>query len=132
MVLMSNKFIVKTFVKVSYIFTKSIQVENPTAMAVDPILARVYWADNGNKPLIEYSDLDGNRRRVLVNSALTPILTPTSIAVDFYKRHRLIWVDQKLRKIQAVNPDGTHHVVITTTPSGRFSSKRYVDFPIPR
>ena len=85
-------------------------VQWPASLAVDPVLSRVYWTDVGHPPKIAYADLDGLRRNELVNSNLMPVGTPTSIAIDYYKRNRVVWVDNMLRGIYAVFPDGSHRV----------------------
>lgn len=89
-------------------------LHSPSSLAVDPRLARLYWADEDvRQPRIEYSQLNGNSRRVLVNNDLTPTVAPTSLTIDHFKDFRIIWVDKVLKKIQAINPDGSNHRIIT-------------------
>ena len=89
-------------------------LHSPSSLAIDPRLARLYWADeDARQPRIEYSQLNGNGRRVLVNNDLTPIVAPTSLTIDHFKDFRVLWMDKVLRKIQAINPDGSNHRLIT-------------------
>lgn len=58
---------------------------------------RLYWSDWGtNKPKIESSDLDGSKRKVLVDYELQ---WPNGIALDYHNRH-LYWVDAGTDKIE--------------------------------
>jgi low density lipoprotein receptor-related protein 5/6 len=93
-------------------------LEFPNALAVDPVLARIYWSDNGNRPNIGYADLDGTRRKEIVNRNLMPIANPSSIAIDYFKRSRLVWVDKSLHEINAIYPDGQNHQRLVMTEEG--------------
>ncbi|XP_030743400.1 low-density lipoprotein receptor-related protein 5 [Echinops telfairi] len=63
----------------------------------------MYWTDWGENPKIECAHLDGQERRVLVNTSLG---WPNGLALDL-QEGRLYWGDAKTDKIEVVNMDGT-------------------------
>lgn len=63
----------------------------------------LYWIDNGNTARIEGSWLDGQERRILVDSALG---WPTGLSIDFTNSDRIYWSDAKESRIESILPDG--------------------------
>ena len=79
-------------------------LEVPTAIAVDPQLGRMFWADAGSAPKIEVSWMDGSKRRPIITEA---IRHPAGLTVDYSQDHAVYWVDTKLNTIEVMKPDGT-------------------------
>lgn len=44
----------------------SVGLENPTSIAVDPQLGKMYWTDSGSAPKLEVSWMDGSKRRPVI------------------------------------------------------------------
>lgn len=95
-------------------------------LAIDNIGHKLYWTDAGRKR-IEVADLDGNNRRVLINSELD---SPRAIAVNHPSGH-MVWSDwgEQVR-IERADMDGSRRAIlvnkdlgwpngITITKSGR-------------
>lgn len=62
--------------------------------------AKLYWSDwNREEPKIEYSNLDGSQRAVLVNSDLK---LPNNLVID-YDHNDLCWVDAGLHRIECLH-----------------------------
>ncbi|KAJ3607378.1 hypothetical protein NHX12_024429, partial [Muraenolepis orangiensis] len=76
---------------------------HPSAVAVNPRLGMLYWADRGSVAKIECSWLDGQQRKVLVADGLG---WPTGLSVDFTNGDRLYWSDSKENRIESVLPSG--------------------------
>lgn len=75
----------------------------PSAVAVNPRLGMLYWADRGNDPKIECSWLDGQQRKVLVSEQLG---WPTGLSIDYANNDRIYWSDSKESRIESVLPSG--------------------------
>lgn len=60
------------------------------------------WSEIGSSPQIEYSGMDGSKRKVVVNRSLS---WPVSLAYDFVD-DRVYWADEKLRCIGSTSLDG--------------------------
>lgn len=84
-------------------------LEEPTSVALDPQLGRVYWADGGSQPKIEVAWMDGNRRKSLVLSRLGK---PSALSVDHSMDHTIYWADIKLNTIESIQKDGSNRKVI--------------------
>ena len=84
-------------------------LEHPTSVVLDPQLGRVYWADGGSVPKIEYAWMDGSRTKSLVVSRLGK---PSALAVDHAMDHTLYWADIKLNTIESIQKDGSNRKVI--------------------
>ncbi|ESO82185.1 hypothetical protein LOTGIDRAFT_170222, partial [Lottia gigantea] len=68
------------------------------------------WDASENKPKIEYSWMNGDQRKVLVNSNL---VYPTGITIDYFMNDRIYWCDYKSNVIETMKYDGTdRHIVI--------------------
>ena len=84
-------------------------LDQPTSVAVDPQLGRIYWADGGKQPKIEMSWMDGSRRKSLV---LNRLGKPSALSVDHAMDHTIYWADIKLNTIESVMKDGSNRKVI--------------------
>jgi low density lipoprotein-related protein 2 len=84
-------------------------LEQPTAVVVDPQLGRLYWADSGSQPKIEVAWMDGSRRKLLVVNKLGK---PSALAIDHAMEHTLYWADIKLNTIESIQKDGNNRKVI--------------------
>lgn len=60
----------------------------------------MYWTDWGENPKIECANLDGQERRVLVNTSLG---WPNGLALDL-QEGKLYWGDAKTDKIEVSHP----------------------------
>ncbi|XP_053402379.1 prolow-density lipoprotein receptor-related protein 1-like [Mercenaria mercenaria] len=78
-------------------------LEAPTAIAVDPFKGLLFWSDVGVYPRIEYSNLDGSSRHILIAN-LTK--NPSSLEVDTVEQ-RIYWIDKNV------------DAILTTTYSGQ-------------
>lgn len=84
-------------------------LEQPTSVAVDPQLGRIYWADGGQMPKIEVAWMDGSRRKSLV---ITRLGKPSALAIDHAMDHTIYWTDIKLNTIESIQKDGSNRKVI--------------------
>uniref|UniRef100_A0A671UNK4 Low density lipoprotein receptor-related protein 2b n=1 Tax=Sparus aurata TaxID=8175 RepID=A0A671UNK4_SPAAU len=80
------------------------ELGHPSAVAVNPRLGMLYWADRGDGAAkIECSWLDGQERKVLVGDGLG---WPTGLSIDFASGDRIYWSDSKESHIESVLPSG--------------------------
>ncbi|TDG98033.1 hypothetical protein EPR50_G00214030 [Perca flavescens] len=79
------------------------ELGHPSAVAVNPRLGMLYWADRGDAAKIECSWLDGQERKVLVADGLG---WPTGLSIDFTNDDRIYWSDSKENHIESVLPSG--------------------------
>ncbi|XP_053722161.1 low-density lipoprotein receptor-related protein 2 [Synchiropus splendidus] len=79
------------------------ELGHPSAVAINPRLGMLYWADRGEAAKIECSWMDGQKRAVLVDSNLG---WPTGLSVDFTNGDRIYWSDSKESRIESVLPSG--------------------------
>ncbi|MCI4380474.1 hypothetical protein PGIGA_G00240380 [Pangasianodon gigas] len=93
-------------------------LSSPTAVAVQPLVGFLFWADAGVSPRIERSGLKGQNRKTLVTSA---IRNPVSIALDV-PRGLLYWADSRLNTVSRVTYDGLHRKTVV-------ESNGYLDQP---
>ncbi|XP_048506028.1 low-density lipoprotein receptor-related protein 2 isoform X2 [Athalia rosae] len=84
-------------------------LENPTAIAVDPELGSMFWADAGTQPKIEVSWMDGSKRRPIITEKLG---SPSALVIDYAMDHTLYWADSKENVIESARPDGANRKVI--------------------
>ncbi|KAG7332819.1 hypothetical protein KOW79_004653 [Hemibagrus wyckioides] len=83
-------------------------LSTPTAVAVQPVVGFLFWADAGLSPRIERSGLNGQDRKTLVTSI---IQNPISIALDV-PRGLLYWADSGLNTVSRVAYDGLHRKTV--------------------
>lgn len=93
-------------------------LSSPTAVAVQPLLGFLFWAEAGVSPRIQRSGLNGQDRRTLITSA---IRNPVSIALDV-PRGLLYWADSLLNSVSRVAYDGLHRKTVV-------ESNGYLDQP---
>lgn len=84
-------------------------LEQPTAVVVDPERGEIVWADSGNQPKIEIAWMDGARRKSLVTER---IASPSSLTIDYAMGHTLYWSDNKLDTIEAISLSGTNRRIV--------------------
>lgn len=87
----------------------TVNLEQPTAVVVDPERGEIVWADAGSPAKIELAWMDGDRRKILVSNR---IAGPSALTIDYAMEHTLYWSDNKLDTIEAINLDGTNRRVI--------------------
>jgi len=68
----------------------------------------MYWGGRGVSLKIEQANMDGSARKTLVSSGLKLV---NSMAID-YQNRLLYWCDAGLDKIERVDLQGNHRVVI--------------------
>uniref|UniRef100_A0A182JJM2 Nidogen n=1 Tax=Anopheles atroparvus TaxID=41427 RepID=A0A182JJM2_ANOAO len=74
---------------------------NPRGIAVDPHLSKLYWSDwNREGPKIEWSNLDGTERQLLVGSP--QVALPNSIQVSMASGE-LCYADAGTKKIECID-----------------------------
>ncbi|XP_040583657.2 LOW QUALITY PROTEIN: low-density lipoprotein receptor-related protein 2 [Lepeophtheirus salmonis] len=84
-------------------------LEEPSAIVLDPSRGKMYWADAGNKPKIETAWMDGSHRRTIVD---TRIIRPIALAIDYTMRHSIYWADEKKGTIEVMDHDGKNRQII--------------------
>ncbi|XP_061594512.1 low-density lipoprotein receptor-like [Cololabis saira] len=85
-----------------------IGLDKPSAVAVDPLLGFIFWAQCGSSPNIERASLDGQQRVALVTSSINQ---PVALSLDM-PRQLLYWFDQGTRSISRINLDGRHRKTV--------------------
>lgn len=80
----------------------------PTAIAVEPFLGLLFWAESGVFPKIRRAGLDGQDVVTLVTSS---IRNPVAISLDV-PRQLLYWADRDARSISRVDLAGRHRKAV--------------------
>lgn len=83
-------------------------LSRPTAVAVQPLLGYVFWAESGESARIERVGLNGESRLALIVSS---IRNPVAISLDV-PRGLLYWADSGLRSISRVAFDGQYRKTV--------------------
>ncbi|ESP02557.1 hypothetical protein LOTGIDRAFT_171958 [Lottia gigantea] len=85
-------------------------LDQPRAIALDPINGYMYWSDWGETPKIERAGMDGNplTRQVIVDDN---IYWPNGLTLD-YTDSKIFWADGKLSYIHSCNFDGSDRRVV--------------------
>ncbi|XP_078802723.1 low-density lipoprotein receptor isoform X1 [Oryzias latipes] len=83
-------------------------LDEPSAVAVEPLQGFVFWTQCGSAPKIERASLDGHGRTALVTSSLNQ---PFAITLDI-PRQLLYWFDQGARSISRVTFEGRHRKTV--------------------
>ncbi|XP_008844277.1 low-density lipoprotein receptor-related protein 6 [Nannospalax galili] len=78
-------------------------VNQPKALALDPLNGLMYWSEVREKPQIEQVGMDGSSRQTLISQGLG---WTTSIALDQLS-WKTFWSDDKFHCIGSANLDGT-------------------------
>jgi len=89
-------------------------MDKPMAIAVDPVVGFLFWADRGRSPKIERVHLDGSNRRVLVNET---IFFTTGLTLDYLEK-KVYWCDSRLDTIERMDYDGKNRVILLDSKSG--------------
>ncbi|XP_042234598.1 low-density lipoprotein receptor-related protein 4-like [Homarus americanus] len=89
-------------------------LDHPRAITTHYPTGRLFWTDWGETyPRIEAADMDGNNRKVLVD---TNIMWPNGLSVDWHER-QLYWTDAKANVIEAIGLNGRNRrTVIADLP----------------
>lgn len=78
------------------------EIDEPHAIALDPIRGIMYWSDCGQLPHIERAGMDGLKRQILIDKE---IVRPIALTLDF-TLDRIYWLDSELLKISSSQFDG--------------------------
>uniref|UniRef100_A0ACB8ESL4 Uncharacterized protein n=1 Tax=Sphaerodactylus townsendi TaxID=933632 RepID=A0ACB8ESL4_9SAUR len=78
-------------------------LDQPRSLALHPLDGMMYWAEITSDPHIEEASMDGNNRRILIDTGLG---WPTSITLDLVS-WRIFWSDDKLHSFGSAKLDGT-------------------------
>lgn len=100
------------------VFLKNIVGENPVldqprALAIDPLSGHIYWTDWGAVPKIEKVTLTGEYRHPIVTYS---IFRPSGLTIN-HITSRLYWVDANLLKIETSDLEGRERKVLFTQPA---------------
>ncbi|XP_014481783.1 PREDICTED: low-density lipoprotein receptor-related protein 2 [Dinoponera quadriceps] len=87
----------------------TVNLEQPTSVAVDPERGELLWADAGIQPKIEIAWMDGDRRKMLVTER---IASPSALTIDYAMEHTLYWSDSKLDTIEAISLAGNNRRIV--------------------
>ncbi|KAG7514296.1 low-density lipoprotein receptor-related protein 8-like [Solea senegalensis] len=93
-------------------------LEEPSAVAVDPLQGLLFWAQCGTFPKIERAGLNGEDTQALVTSS---VHCPVALSLDV-PRQLLYWVDRGKRSISRVNLKGQDRKTVV-------ESNGYLDRP---
>ncbi|KAL5006584.1 hypothetical protein ScPMuIL_015390 [Solemya velum] len=87
-------------------------LDQPRAIALDPVNGYMYWTDWGETPKIEKAGMDGSAltRSVMIQ---TDISWPNGLTLD-YDSSKIYWADAKLNLIDSCNFDGSGRQKVIT------------------
>ncbi|XP_071956512.1 low-density lipoprotein receptor-related protein 6-like [Antedon mediterranea] len=83
-------------------------LDQPRAIALDPVNGYMYWTDWGELPKIERAGMDGTKRSVVIEEN---IHWPNGLTID-YEESRLFWADAKKTFIHSCNFDGSNRTLV--------------------
>ncbi|XP_033112246.1 low-density lipoprotein receptor-related protein 6-like [Anneissia japonica] len=83
-------------------------LDQPRAIALDPVNGYMYWTDWGELPKIERAGMDGTQRSVVIDEN---IYWPNGLTID-YEESRLFWADAKRTFIHSCNFDGSNRTSV--------------------
>ncbi|XP_065210079.1 low-density lipoprotein receptor-related protein 6 [Planococcus citri] len=85
-------------------------LDQPRAIAVDPVSSYLFWTDWGDIAKIERCSMNGDlsTRKIIATEGL---YWPNSISLDVIEK-KLYWIDGKLMKIEVSNYDGGDRVLL--------------------
>ncbi|KRT81663.1 EGF-like domain containing protein [Oryctes borbonicus] len=86
-------------------------LEEPRALALNPMEGWMFWTDWGSVPKIERAGMDGSHRQTIVSY---DIKWPNGLTLDLVKR-RVYWVDAKLSIISSCDYNGRGRRVILSS-----------------
>ncbi|ELW62291.1 Low-density lipoprotein receptor-related protein 2 [Tupaia chinensis] len=91
------------------------QLDQPSAIVVNPKLGLMYWTDWGKEPKIESAWMNGEYRKILVSENLG---WPTGLSIDYLNNDRIYWSDFKEDVIETIKYDGTdRRIVLNEVPN---------------
>nr|XP_012551059.1 lipophorin receptor isoform X1 [Bombyx mori] len=79
------------------------RLEEPRAIALNPLEGWMFWTDWGQVPKIERAGMDGSHRSTIVSY---DVKWPNGLTLDLV-RQRVYWVDAKMNTISSCNYDGS-------------------------
>ncbi|OWF50740.1 low-density lipoprotein receptor-related protein 6-like [Mizuhopecten yessoensis] len=85
-------------------------LDQPRAIALDPLHGYMYWTDWGETPKIERASMDGNQssRSVIIKD---DVFWPNGLTLD-YDESKIYWADAKLSFIHSCDFDGQNRRVV--------------------
>nr|XP_022915295.1 very low-density lipoprotein receptor-like isoform X2 [Onthophagus taurus] len=83
-------------------------LEEPRAIALNPLDGWMFWTDWGSEPKIERAGMDGSHRGTIVSF---DIKWPNGLTLDLVKK-RVYWVDAKLNEISSCEFNGSERKLI--------------------
>lgn len=86
-------------------------LDEPRAIALNPIDGWMYWTDWGLKPKIERAGMDGSHRQTIVSY---DVKWPNGLTLDLMKK-RIYWVDAKLNIVSSCDYNGSNRRIILKT-----------------
>ncbi|XP_044740790.1 very low-density lipoprotein receptor-like isoform X3 [Chrysoperla carnea] len=87
-------------------------LEEPRAIALNPLEGWMFWTDWGKEPKIERAGMDGSHRQTIVSYE---VKWPNGLTLDLVHK-RVYWVDAKLNVISSCNYDGSGRRLILYAP----------------
>uniref|UniRef100_A0A3B3ZJD4 EGF-like domain-containing protein n=1 Tax=Periophthalmus magnuspinnatus TaxID=409849 RepID=A0A3B3ZJD4_9GOBI len=78
-------------------------LQKPKAIAVHPLVKRLFWTDVGSRPMVDSASLDGGGRVVVVS---TNLISPSALSLDF-PEERLWWADSGTGLVESAQLDGS-------------------------
>lgn len=88
------------------------KLEEPRAIAINPLEGWMFWTDWGQNAKIERSGMDGTHRQAIVKH---DVRWPNGLTLDLVKR-RVYWVDAKLNLISSCDYEGRNRRVVLSSP----------------
>ncbi|CAG9855512.1 unnamed protein product [Phyllotreta striolata] len=83
-------------------------LEEPRAIALNPMEGWLFWTDWGKEPKIERAGMDGSHRQSIVTF---DVIWPNGLTLDLVKR-KVYWVDAKLNSISSCDYNGRNRRLI--------------------
>ncbi|XP_072401756.1 very low-density lipoprotein receptor-like isoform X2 [Diabrotica undecimpunctata] len=83
-------------------------LEEPRAIALNPMEGWIFWTDWGSIPKIERAGMDGSHRQTIVSF---DVKWPNGLTLDLVKR-KVYWVDAKLNSISSCDYNGRNRRLI--------------------
>uniref|UniRef100_A0A915I0F3 GST N-terminal domain-containing protein n=1 Tax=Romanomermis culicivorax TaxID=13658 RepID=A0A915I0F3_ROMCU len=87
------------------------QLTDVRGIALHPRRGLMFWIDHAKTMRIERADMDGSRRRVVVDHKLEE---PVALTID-YVHERIYWVDAKLSMIESCDLDGSYRALVLSS-----------------
>uniref|UniRef100_A0A8W8N064 Low-density lipoprotein receptor-related protein 6 n=1 Tax=Magallana gigas TaxID=29159 RepID=A0A8W8N064_MAGGI len=83
------------------------ELDQPRAIALDPLTGWMFWTDWGEVPKIERAGMDGDRktRSIIIDKN---IHWPNGLTID-YADNKIYWADAKVKYIASCDYDGKNH-----------------------